>query len=448
MKSAILTVLVAILLRVVMLIVLYSLPNGAYNPLHITDKWDNLSRNIIELHKFSWVEDGSTPTITRTPVYPLFLAGLIAATGDNLFLMKLLYMVLDGILVLMIMRLTKAVFGDVTASRWAGLFYCLFLYPAWHASKLSPDVFFSFLLLGAMMLYLRYMHNPAELQPPWRGIFVTGLMCGLVVLTKKVGMLLIPIWLLLTLARKRFALRTIVIVAVMAIAAALVLTPWLYRNYRVAGRPAPLQTLTWTIYWYGEYVDANLHRLSDPAFRDDVNNYVSDLAGNSINKMPYALTVKEDMRRDARLRSLALHHMREDPGHLLAKSARNIVRFWYLTETGRMTKYTGVIGAILFTLILLGLAYAARTGHLNDRAVLVLLTILYFNLIYAPFFSIMRYMIPVAPYIAVFAGYGLSRVSRGTGLILQSSLSGARMRRAAPPRKRFARGDSACGNRS
>lgn len=417
MKRTVSIVLVAILIRAALLVVLYSLPNDVYNPRYITDRWDNFSRNMVEYHTFSWVKDGSIPTITRTPVYPLFLAGLIAVTGDNLFLMKLLYLVLDGVLVLMIMKLSEQVFGDVAASTWAGVFYGLFLFPGWHASKLSPDVFNSFLLLGATMLYLRYVHDPVDEETPWRGIFVTGLVCGLAVLTKHVVVLLMPAWLLLTLAKKKFSPRSMVIVAGMVIAAALVLTPWLYRNYRVAGRPAVLQTLTWYNYWYGEYVDAHVDRLADPAFRADVAYYIGELAGDNIRKLPYALTVEEDLRREATLRSLALRHVREQPGHFIAKSSRNIVRFWYFTETGRMTKYTGVIGAIMFILTLLGLAYAARARHLNDRAVLLLATTLYLNLIYAPVFSIMRYMIPAVPYIAIFAGYGLSRLSRGTRLV-------------------------------
>jgi 4-amino-4-deoxy-L-arabinose transferase-like glycosyltransferase len=413
---------VALGVRVAFLVALYALP-AFFDPSEITDGWDRVARNLLEHGMLAWSPDPTSPTMTRTPVYPAFLTGLMLATGGNLLLVRILYLAADAALAVLVVLLAVRVACSRAEALAAGYLYAVCLLPAWHIAKLSPDAFLGLVLTTALLLFLRHVYDAGRHGVRRTMVVVSGLALGIALLTKKTILLVAPLWIVVAVAGSRFRRRTLVAAVAYLLAAAVVVAPWLYRNYRLAGRPAPIQTLAWTVYWYGDFVDANVDSLGTDSFYQRAFDYVAGLAGDGLRRPAYELTVAQDLAREERLRRLAMRQIREHPGRVAAKSARNIVRYWYLTETGRLTRYTKVAGAALFVLFATGVALLARRRRLDGAAVLLAVTVLCFNVSYAAFFSILRYLVPVTPLVCVFAGVGVgagfrilhSRARRRTG---------------------------------
>lgn len=401
-------IVLALGMRLGVLVGLYTQP-GFFDPYYVTDHWDHISRNVIAGNGFSWTEDGTVPTITRGPGYVGFLTVLSLLTHGNLLAMRVLYLLLDVVLVVLVARLSYEVIASRKGAILAGVVYAMYPIPPWHIVKLSPDAFFSFVLISSLLLFLTTMerHGPA---PRYRRVVAAGVLLGLAILTKKIALIVAPAWLLIALWSRRFAGGTWTRAVVYAVVAGLVVAPWLYRNYRVAGRPAPLQTMTWHVFWYGEFVDREGGGVESADFENRAVDFLGSLTGERPYRISHELTPQEDLEREAELKALALQHIRENPRAMADKVRRNLLRFWYRTESGRMSRYTGAMGATLFLLMLAGAGSLVASHRFDARVATLLVTIVLFQLAYAPVLSHIRYMIPVAPYISIFGGYGVYRL--------------------------------------
>lgn len=373
---------------------------------YVPDSWDTLAKNIIAHHSFSFAEDGATPTIARTPPYALFLAGLSLMTGGNLPAMRLLYLVLDTLFILAVVRFGYFAARSEPAALWAGLVYALTPLTAWYCIKLSPDAFISWIVVAHLFLCMRSFARTPRRPAAFSLVVLAGLFAGFACLTKNLLLPLTMCLLLLAAVSHRFNRRFLLAALIYLSALASVLSPWLYRNYRIAGTPAPLHSLTWLVYWYGEYVDEHTEGLGAPGFNDSANRYIAGLVGESGTVPIYALDAASDLARERTLRRLAFQRIGNDPGHFLAKSSRNLLRFWYLTETRRLVAITRLFAVCISALFIAGMALLLGSNRRHELAYLVL-AILYFNIAHAPFFAIIRYLVPVLPFICVFAGYAL-----------------------------------------
>lgn len=405
-REYIIIFIIALALRIGMLAALHSTPSF-FDPDYVTDSWDKISTNVLEGHGFSWVTDGSYPTIARGPGYTLFLAALMVVSKHDLLTVRVLYLLLDSILVLLILRLSYRILESRSSAIWASLAYTVFLLPAWHTAKLSPDVFYSFLLLAALVLFLESILTRESRNPSLSIAIISGALFGLAILTKKTILFLPAFWIVLALSKMGLKKSTITAIAVWLLAIGMSITPWLYRNYKLTGRFAFVQTVTWYVYWNGVLGDHELRGLNRDEFPEWAADYIRELRMDG-HRMPIPLPPDQEIARSQKLKQLAYRHIKEDFGYCFGRSLRNLARFWYLTSTGRAISYTKFIGIIVFAFFAFGTAVTIIKRKINHEALLLLSAIVYFNFVYAPIHAVLRYMIPVAPYVAVFAGVGLS----------------------------------------
>ncbi len=403
-KEYLIIFIIALVLRIGLLGFLYSTPTF-FNPDYVTDQWDQISQNILDGNGFSWVKGGDFPTICRGPIYPLFLVILKVAGNDNLLIMRILYLILDSILVLLIMKFCFDATRSKTAAWFSGVFYAIFLIPAWHVAKFSPDVFFSFVLLMTAFLFLKFVRSGSGEDSSLPLAVASGLAFGVAILAKKTVLFLPPIWIFIGLYAKRFKKSAIIAYCAWILAAVAALSPWLHRNYKLTGSVTTIQTATWMGYWLGEFIDANPYSHDLVKFQEWASATVGDWDKN--NYYPsYHLSPEEDLYRENKLRVLAIEHLKANVWHQAAKTGRNLFRFWYLTDTGRMTRYTKPLSALIFILMVLGAGTLIAKRKMSYEAVLALGTIIYFNLLYSPILALLRYMIPVLPFISLFVGVG------------------------------------------
>jgi len=409
-RTQVLLLLLALGLRLALAVALYSRPS-LFDPSYVTDNWDNIARNLLHGRGFSWVEDGSVPTMTRGPGYTVYLAALMLVTRDDLLLMRIIYLALDSAMAVAVLRMGCRVFNDRATGTVAGLFYAIYLLPAWHIMKLAPDALFSFVLFMALAAFVAMVESKQRgFRSTWLAV-LAGILFGFAILTKQTAVLLLPVWVGVLLLQRQNYRAVVPSVLVWVVAAGIIVTPWLYRNYRLAGTIAPTETLTWFNYWYGDFADRNMSNMSAEEFSNAAADYIRNLGGSGIY-LPYSLPPRVDLEREKLFRNLAFHQIKSEPGHVVAKSMRNVPRFWYMIETGRMTRPSRVIGGLVGALFVSGSILSLLRWRRSPGAMLMLSTVVCFNLAYAPVFSIMRYMIPVVPYVAMFVGIVLVDLAR------------------------------------
>jgi tetratricopeptide (TPR) repeat protein len=159
------------------------------------------------------------------PLYPLFLAGMVRAFGENF---ALIYYAQQLLVILSAAFLALA--GRRLAGEWAGLAAAA-LWIAYH-----PSLFFASrpvgealaIVLLAAALLLRTRTTP-------RSSGVAGLLCGVATLARPNLLLVAVVWTLDALSRKKWKCAGLILAGVV-----LALLPTLARNLAVSGHPVPV----------------------------------------------------------------------------------------------------------------------------------------------------------------------------------------------------------------
>jgi 4-amino-4-deoxy-L-arabinose transferase-like glycosyltransferase len=179
-----------------------------------------------------------SPSAIRGPVFPYFLGGIYAATGNSFNVGRLVGAALGALTVLLLYLITKRIWGrrvGLVAAGMAAVFPPLVLL----SKELLSEPLFIALELTALLCVLNFRRAGGTLG--WAA--TAGLLCGIAALTKDVGIVLVPaIALGVWTARPRFRLSSLAAPAVVVACMAVVVLPWVVRNANDFGRFIPLST--------------------------------------------------------------------------------------------------------------------------------------------------------------------------------------------------------------
>lgn len=170
----------------------------------------------------------SLPTAAHPALYPLLLAvlskgGLVSVNAE-----RLLNLVIGTGTVLLVALLARRTVGRRAALIAAGL--CA-VYPAFIASDgaIMSETLFTALVAGALLQALRLLEQPSN-----RGVAGLGILIALATLTRSEGLLLLPLLVMLVVRSPGVRLPAVITAAV---SCALVLAPWVIRNWVELGHP-------------------------------------------------------------------------------------------------------------------------------------------------------------------------------------------------------------------
>jgi hypothetical protein len=319
----------------------------------------------------------------QTPGYPLFLATLSALLPDTVLAIRVAQGILAGLGTALIYVLGERLAGRGPALAAAAIY------------AVDP-----LLVVSAGLLYaetLAALLVTLAVLAAWRGggnslgsSGLAGLLLGALALVRPVGLILVPVvaaWTALKASRRRAAAHIGLVLA----AAALVLAPWMYRNYRLQGRLAPIAV---------------------------AGTHMAPVAAGDVAEEGLTVSI--------------LKKVWTDPVMVAGRTARQFLQFWELTPsrlttddpkqraalhrhdprlpraalmpTGPRDLVSMVASMLEFGLALIGLVLLGRT---RPAAALLLgaVTITY-ALGYALFVAKLRYRIPILPLVFVLAGVG------------------------------------------
>jgi 4-amino-4-deoxy-L-arabinose transferase-like glycosyltransferase len=206
---------------------------------HFQFGWEmgRLARSIAEGQGFSSPTDLPTgPSAWAPPLYPYILAGIFKLFGVYSSLSALMILAFNSVFAaltcLTLYRIAKRIYGTgvarATAWTWAVFPYAIY----WPVRVVWETSLTTFLLSLALLLTLRMADEP----PRFRMWILFGLLWGVIALTNTAVVSMLPfclLWLLYRLPRRpqQFFGATFCVLT-----AALVVSPWLVRNYQVFGK--------------------------------------------------------------------------------------------------------------------------------------------------------------------------------------------------------------------
>lgn len=343
-------------------------------------------------------DPSGNPTAVREPGYPLLLAGLYCFTGPSYRAGQALNCLFGALTIWLIFSMGLAVFGRRTAWLAAVIaaFYPQFLY---YTATLERETFQTFTLALAAWLVLRAARAPSR-----RACAAAGMVSGLCALTNSAllpaGLMLAPaLW---HLGRRlgRDYLRWAAIYAAVFLA---VCALWPLRNARVFHR------FILGINGGGAHMYIGIIVPNDAAGTPSEAQYVvNDPVVQEAVKFP-------ETERDRVFYCGALRFIRERPGRYAGVLARSLAKLWRLYPYARaypyhyaLIKWVGLLSdGWIIPAGFLGMLLAGRRFPEAEIFLSVLFSV---SFTYMLFWSIIRYRLPMMPFVILFCAYALTKI--------------------------------------
>lgn len=355
------------------------------------------------------------PSAFRPPLYPLALAVVHKAHGGQTAL-RLLGALLGAVTVGLIYLLAARIWNRRVAAVAGGMAAVFPPLVVLSASYLSELLFIP-LVLAATLAAFGYRNDPRI-----RWAAAAGVLTGLAALTRTNGLLLvvalgIGVWIL----RPLFSRRALAAPAVLAVAAALTVTPWVIRNAVVFHRFVGIGDQTG--YALAGTYNSEARQMAEHPGQPRAPHLLESF------RPVFARSDLDEAERFSRLNDAAVDFIGEHPAYVPQTMAWNVLRVFDIERTdsyervfqAQTLQAVGMPGlaSLLVPLSLyvvtalagLGtLAVALRLGHVKGPPLFFWLVPLMMVLPALAVYGLARYRAPVDPFLVMLAAFGLVAV--------------------------------------
>ena len=408
-KSVVLALLAALLLNAA--IVLVGLPKVS-SPLALTynmgfgDLYDLIAKNLDQGNGYR-ADAAMGNTMLREPGYPLLLAAVFKLWGYGIQQARVVCVLLAFGAALLLLRLTRKITGDTMTALVAALLFLI--YPGILVAEARAGV--EIPCIFTMMLFMLALHGAVKTGSLWR-YGAAGLLLGTAALVRS-EVLLFPALLLVYLlfAAKVWAERRWMVgaIAVLALGTAVVMSPWIIRNYRLVHSFVPTATIGGFGAQAGLYACENTS-LGEPFFLADGE---AGLERKEIARQlgipsrgPYFqlfYTPQDELAFSRALLNRVSTEYRSHPEVLAGCAAKNFFfNFWFLGKAPKSVLLNVLVQAPLLALALAGVVVFWKRKLLRNAGI-ILLYILYIPTVHAPMIAEARYSMMIAPFLATLA---------------------------------------------
>jgi 4-amino-4-deoxy-L-arabinose transferase-like glycosyltransferase len=349
------------------------------------------------------VEHGFTKVTRRAAsLYPESIAVVYRLGGTDLTVV-LLQCLLHAGTCLLAFSLGRRLFNPRTGLL-AGLFCAVHPMLFRYVADLHMETLLTFLCMLTIWCAVRFYERPTVAN----GV-VFGVVGMVATLTKGVVLPVLVAYgfVLVVLAWRRRSAGTIVGVVAMFVAMALVLAPWTYRNYRVAGGRFVLLAPGASDSFLRGYVFTRTEfaTLQKPPYTDaenEVNAWFHQIARDA-----GTVWEEDELVDEANNARVAKHLIRTQPFATVRKVVVGFFTFWYEMTTLKNSLVPASLALAGWALAFVGLKRAFREGR---QAWLVLLPIVVMNVFVAALIPLGRYSVPILPCLMILAAYGVDTI--------------------------------------
>ncbi len=410
-----LAVTLTLMLRLVYSLGVYDHIADRFSWWRVDDGYSNIAHTLITGGKYALSETHPS-TMKRLPVHPLFLASVYALFGKSLVAAQIFQSLFCALTCVLVYCIAEKVSNEKIANI-AALMFAFYPNSILYSARTLSETTYT-LLLGVFCLALvRQFENLTA-----RTSIVTGLSFGLLMLTKSTTALL-PLFLSLIFLsahyRKRLW-RVVGSIVLTVFIAALVMSPWVIRNYRLTGKTIVLSTWGGTPLYRGYYFATHLG--------DGRSNAQIEYAGGlelerlvSERYTPSGQPIDE-YHQDKIAYSLVWEKVRARPLYSAGIFLRNVFFTWFLTY-GSLTMIVSFFVHIpLLLLAVYAIFIMLRQDHSTGINMLPLVLVcVYFDLIHAVIYPHNRFMAPVVgTIVTILAAYSISHLVQRVKSILSN----------------------------
>jgi 4-amino-4-deoxy-L-arabinose transferase-like glycosyltransferase len=270
----------------------------------------------------------------RTPVYPAFIAGVMALAGQDLSAIVFFQHLLGVATVAMVFGIGLLTAGPAVATA-AGLLVALSSPQLIYEHYVITEPVFTFLLVASVLAMVL-----AVKRDRWGWYALAGLLLGVAALTRPVAQVLIPLvplylWLVLR-SWRRAAVGTVLVWGAMA----LLLLPWTLRNQREYGTAETTSTGRFLISRsvkhernFVFYEDNEPVRPDESPLRRRARQIAQDVTEKRPAPGQVYQRVRDELKlteaqTDALLRDIALEAIRKDPALYLEGTVEMLGELW------------------------------------------------------------------------------------------------------------------------
>lgn len=378
--------------------------------MHLPDstEYDRLGWNLVAHGQYSLSEAAPwTPDLTRTPVFPLFVACCYWLVGHQLAFavaVQVLLSVLTGVVVYAIGKR----FFDPTTALAGAILLAVDPVSIRFATFLLSETFFTLLLSVSLFCVLAYLRKP---QPA--GIAAITISTGLLILCRPIAILwplaLLPLFAWIAWCKRNR--QPLVHYGIVLAGTLAIVSTWIMRNYRAGGIPVLSTVQGINLYYYRAALtlaDQQNLRLTDAQrlLRDRLRQKVEQ----------EHLDYKEEY---SLMEEWGWQISESAPWSYLRAHARGMARMFLPQQ--RRENLLGLPSAAVFyaetvfLAVLYGLAFTGLLAGLRspDRLAILVLTgaVVYLACISGPE-AYARFRVPVIPPLALLAGTGLAWMVR------------------------------------
>lgn len=232
-KIEIIIFVLAVLVRIFLLSINLDAHGGNFEEtIHGADGYFEVSQNLYKGNGFSM--DGVSPSPIHVPLYPFFLSLSLFLFGNYIFAV-VLQIIIGSLIPILALNLSSKIINSRAISLFVGFFVALEPNFILFSFIFFTETLFIFFFLLALLVFIRYLEK-AQINL----LILFTVLLGVASLIKTVvqfyPLFLLPVmWLFL---RKRLGWKILVVHSIVFITLfALILSPWIYRNYKEFGTP-------------------------------------------------------------------------------------------------------------------------------------------------------------------------------------------------------------------
>lgn len=370
------------------------------------DLYDLIAKNLDQGNGYR-VESAMGNTMLREPGYPVLLAVVFKFAGYGIQQARVVCVLLAFVAALMLVRLTRKITGDSRIALAAALLFLL--YPGILVAEARAGIEVPSIL--TVLVFMLALYRAVEQGGQWRYL-AAGLLLGVAVMVRS-EVMLFPLVLLvyLPLSGKGWAEKRKIVagVAMLALGALVVMSPWIIRNYLLVHQFVPSATVAGVAAQEGLYTcedaapaEAFYQGQTKAGFeREEFARQLGKPFLGPYYQLFY--TAQDEVAFNRFLLSHVSTEYRSHPKVMARCAAKNLFfNFWFLGKRPQSTLLNIAVQAPLLVLALGGVAVLWNLGLLR-KAGIVLLYVLYVPAVHAMIIAHARHSTLIAPFLAILA---------------------------------------------
>lgn len=334
------------------------------------------------------------PTVFMMPGLPFSVAFFVLIFGKfgALTAFRIFQAVLQTLGLLLIFFIGRRIFNSKVGVA-AAILDAFCIAEIWTANLFLTETCFKF-----FVLLLIYFTIYAIKEKKTRYYVLGGIAWGLATLFRPT-IATFPIIILIMWIKEKYTIKEMVKYTVIVSAIfCLILSPWWIRNYRIFHRFIPLTLATGNPMMQGTFIDYDQTTKATDGL--DYSQFVYPADNDEIKKNELEMNMSK-----YRLKNLVPKQpLQFLYWYTIGKTIKTLnVPFYWEPILGISLFAAKIYQYILYALCLAGFVLFFRDKERNKMGNILFGTIIYFIVVYLPFFSMSRYFYPSMPYVIVFA---------------------------------------------